>query len=206
MRNLLRNLVAGVGLALMAISATVFPAEALTNPPTFAPRNFLTQQTHYMRFVLNFNSCIVLAANTTCSLKVGALPYNAFLTALHTQIMTTFNPTTSATWALNTATGYTVSSGALTGSAAIAAGVNVFTGAATTATLSTNFTGAGELVTGNGATPTGQDGGFDLWATYTTGAAGSQGTQGQVVFIMEYIAPNDGACINYPMTGPTGAC
>jgi hypothetical protein len=47
-------------------------------------------------------------------------------------------------------------------------------------------------VTGAGATATGMNGGFDIYATYTVGAAGSQGTQGQVVFIVQYIAPNDG--------------
>jgi hypothetical protein len=205
MRNFLRNTVAALGISLSVLAA-FSPAFALTNPPTFAPRNFPNQQTHYMRFVVNFNSCLVLAANTTCSYKVGALPYNSFLTVVHKQIITTFNPTTSATVALNTATGYTVSSGALTGSVAIMAGFNVFTAQPTTAVFDSAFTGAGELVTGSGATATGSDGGFDLWVTYTTGAAGSQGTQGVVVLIVEYIAPNDGSCINTPLATTAVAC
>jgi len=85
------------------------------------------------------------------------------------QIITTFNPTTSATIAFGT-------SGQ---SAGLMAAFNVFTGQATTAVYDTSFTGAGELVTGANATPTGQNGGFDIYATYTVGAAGSQGTQGR---------------------------
>jgi hypothetical protein len=196
MRNFLRNTVAALGVFLMSIAA-LSPALALTNPATFAPRMFPNQQTHYLRFVVNFNSCVIAAAATTCSLKVGALPYNAFLTAIHKQIITTFNPTTSATVSLN-----------VTGAGAgVMAAFNVFTGQATTAALDTSFTGAGELVTGAGATATGADGGFDLYMLYTVGAAGSQGTQGQVVFILEYIAPNDGACLqNVPFGGTSAAC
>jgi hypothetical protein len=179
MRTLIRNIAAGIASAFFLLSALV-PSFALTFPPTFAPRYFQTQQTHYVRFVFNYNSCVL--ASNTCSAKVGALPYNAFLTAIHTQIITTFNPTTSATVALGTASG----------GATIMAGMNVFTGASTAATLNTSFAGAGELVTGATATPSGSDGGFDLWATLTVG--GGTPTQGEVVIILEFIAPNDGAC------------
>jgi hypothetical protein len=108
------------------------------------------------------------------------------------QIITTFNPTTSATVAIGTS-GVTAN---------IMTGFNVFTGQATTAAYDTGFAGAGELVTGAGATATGVNGGFDLYAVYTTGAASSQGTQGQAVFVIQYIAPNDGRCA----LGATSAC
>lgn len=188
-----RKMAVPVIAALIACGAA---AVALTIPATYPPRMFNTQQTHYLRFVFNFNSCVITAAATTCNVKVGALPYNAFLTTIHKQILTTFNPTTSATVSLN-----------VTGAGAgVMAAFNVFTGQATTAATDTGFTGAGELVTGNSATQTGADGGFDLYALYTVGAAGSQGTQGAVVFIVEYIAPNDGSCAPVPMNSTAVGC
>lgn len=191
----LRNLVAAAGLAVVWLGAVSLAAFALTVPPQFSPRIFQTQQTHYLRFVVNYNSCLV-GAGTTCTVKVGALPYNAFLTTIHKQIITTFNPTTSATISLN-----------VSGSGAgVMAAFNVFTGQSTAAVTDTSFTGAGELVTGAGATPTGANGGFDLTVLYTTGAAASQGTQGQAVFIVEYIAPNDGTCTQVPLGSTAVAC
>jgi len=183
----------GLGLGSLLVGPV---AMALVIPQQFAPRYFQTQQTHYIRVSLNFNSCVIAPAATTCSVKIGAIPYNAFLTTIHKQILTTFNPTTSATWGL----------GVASGSAGVMAAFNVFTGASTAAVTDTAFTGAGELVTGNTIASTGADGGFDLWATYTTGAAGSQGTQGQVIFVIEYIAPNDGSCAPVPIGSSAAGC
>lgn len=189
----LRNLVAAAGLALSLLAALSFSsAYALTVPAQFSPRIFPDQQTHYLRFSFAFNSCVTVT--NTCTLKVGALPYNAFLTTIHKQIITTFNPTTSATVSLNV-------SGA---GAGVMAAFNVFTGQATTAATDTTFTGAGELVTGSGATPTGANGGFDLYATYTVG--GGTATQGLVIFVVEYIAPNDGQCAPVPLGSTATAC
>ena len=162
LRSFLGGLLAGLFVT-AAASMLVVPvlAQQPIAPRSFSPRMFLSQQTHYLRFTLNFNSCVIAAAATTCSVKVGTLPYNAFLTTIHKQIITTFNPTTSATWSFN-----------VTGAGAgVMAAFNVFTGQATTAVTDTAFTGAGEAVTGNGATPTGTLGGFDLSALYTVGAA-----------------------------------
>lgn len=188
-----------VALALVGLVAQPALATTLTitsnqvQPPRMLPE----QATHYLRFTFNFNQCQLRAADTACSIRVGALPYNAFLVAISKQIITTFNPTTSATVALGTAAQ----------GVGVMAAFNVFTGQATTAVFDTAFAGAGEAVTGNGVTATGANGGFDLWATYTVGAAGSQGTQGQVVFIVQYIAPNDGGCqVTVPFGGTAVAC
>ena len=175
-----------VAIALSSLLAGPVLATVLTITPTqsIAPRVTGDPQVHYVRFTFNFNQCSLRAADTACSIRVANLPYNAFLVAISKQIITTFNPTTSATIAFGT-------SGQSTN---IMAGFNVFTGQATTAVYDTAFAGAGELVTGAGATATGMNGGFDVYATYTVGAAGSQGTQGQAIFIIQYIAPNDGSC------------
>ena len=199
MRKYLRNLVAAASLGLTAFAAVamlalaIVPVQAQRGP---VPRMFQTQQTHYLRFTLNFNSCAV-AAGTTCTVKVGALPYNAFLTTIHKQIITVFNPTTSATWSLGTTSATATE---------IMAAFNVFTGQSTAAVTDTSFTGAGELATGATATSTGSNGGFDVWAKYTTGASASQGTTGVVVFIIEYIAPNDGSCAPVPLGSTAAAC
>lgn len=180
----------------MIFSPALATVQTLTPQNSIAPRLLTTQQTHYVRFAVDFNDCPLRAADTACSFRVASLPYNAFLVSISTQIITVFNPTTSATIALGTAAQSTN----------ILAATNVFTGAATTAGFSTSFAGAGELVTGSGATPTGMNGGFDIWATYTVGAAGSQGTTGRVIFIIQYIAPNDGDCVPVPLGATATSC
>ena len=163
----------------MATTKTVTPLKV--NPARILP----VQAVHYARFTVNYSDCQLRAADTACSMYTGVtLPYNAFLVAISKQIITVFNPTTSATIALGI-TGQGVE---------LMAAFNVFTGQATTAVFDTSFTGAGEAVTGAGAAQTGIKGGFDVYFTYTVGAAGSQGTTGQAIFIIQYIAPNDGGC------------
>ena len=203
MKNYLKSAAAGFAMALFAFTALLLPimpvlATTLTITPTqnLSPRMATDQQTVYYRFTVNFNSCQLRAADTACSYRVASVPYNSFLVSISKQIITTFNPTTSATIALGT-------SGQATN---VMAGFNVFTGQATTAVYDTAFAGAGELATGAGATATGGNGGFDIYATYTVGAAGSQGTQGQAVFILQYISPNDGSCINVPLGATAAAC
>lgn len=191
------NLLAALGVASLLAGPALATVQTITSNQTQPPRMFSEQTVHYLRFSFNYNQCQLRAADTACSIRVGSLPYNAFLVAISKQIITTFNPTLSATVALGTAAQGT----------GVMAAFNVFTGQATTAVFDTSFAGAGEAVTGNGTTSTGANGGFDLWATYTVGAAGSQGTQGQVVFIVQYIAPNDGGCqVTVPFGGTAAAC
>src|SRR5579872_6813768 len=133
------------------VAATTLTITKLTTQP---PRQFVEQTTHYLRFSFKFSDCPLRAADTACSIRVGSLPYNAFLTTIHKQIITTFNPTTSATVALGT-TGQGTD---------LMAAFNVFTGQSTAAVTDTSFAAAGELVTGAGATATGAAGGFDVFA------------------------------------------
>ncbi len=195
-RAALIALLAALGIFGLAAGPALATVLTLTPTQSLPPRMSSETQTHYVRFTVNFNSCSLRAADTACSFRVASLPYNAFLVSISKQIITTFNPTTSATIALGT-------SGQATN---VMAAFNVFTGQATTAVFDTAFAGAGELVTGAGASPTGQNGGFDLYATYTVGAAGSQGTQGQAIFVIQYIAPNDGGCTLVPLGATASAC
>lgn len=182
-----------VGLLTGPVGATV---QTITPTQTLSPRVSVDQHTHYVRFAIDFSSCPLRAADTACSFRVATVPYNAFLVAISKQIITTFNPTTSATIAFGTSAQGTN----------VMAAFNVFTAQPTTAVYDTAFAGAGELVTGAGASPTGTGGGFDIWATYTVGAAGSQGTQGRAVFILQYIAPNDGQCSPVPAGATASSC
>jgi hypothetical protein len=174
-------------LALAAVTGVFVLASAalaLTFPPTFAPRQFNTQQTHYLRFTVNFNSCVL--ASGTCSVKVGAVPYNAFLVRAYQQIITSFNSATTDTVAIGTAVGG--------GQIVAAQSVHGAAGAATALTLPS----AGITPTGNGTTPSGGDGGFDIWAVYAQ--TGTAPTAGQAIYVIEYIAPNDGACQPTPIS------
>lgn len=190
------NMLLALGLVSLLTSPVLATTLTLTPTQSLSPRMYSEQLTHYVRFAIDFNDCPLRAADTACSLRVANLPYNAFMVAISKQIITTFNPTTSATIALGT-------SGQATN---VMAAFNVFTGQATTAVYDTAFAGAGEVVTGSGATATGMNGGFDVYATYTVGAAGSQGTQGRVIFIIQYIAPNDGDCTVVPLGATATSC
>lgn len=192
MRNFLRNTVAALGVFLMSLSALSPVAFALTAPPTFSPRLFLSQQTHYIRTQVNFNSCVF--ASLTCTVKLGNVPYNAFLVRAFTQTTTTWTGATTMTLGLGTTA---------TAAVNIMAATTILT-AGNAVAQSVAAGGLGMTVTGNGVATTGQDGGFDIYGTLTATVA--LPTAGQTTVILEYIAPNDGACIDYPIQGATGAC
>lgn len=211
--KVVRNFMAAAGIALSMLAVAslslITPAMAQVTGPlgnrSYQAREFQTQQTHYLRFTFNFNSCVIPAGSAVCSLKVGALPYNAFLTQINLDLITVFNPTTSATIGLSTtATGATIlaAQSVFTGVTLGGAGM-VWCG---TSCGQGTFAGIGMAVTGAGATQTGTLGGFDVYAVYTTGANGSQGTTGQLTGIIQYIAPNDGTCIAVPLATTGIAC
>lgn len=183
--------IVGLGLGSLLVGPFAF---ALTIPPQFAPRQFPTQQVHYLRFTVNFNSCPLPATAGNCSFKVGALPYNSYVVRAHQQVTVAFNSTTTDTLAIGTASG---------GAQLVAAQSTH----ATTAGLPLTVVAAnlGLVATGFNATQTGADGGFDVWATIAyTGA--TPASAGQAIVIIEYFAPNDGSCAPVPMTATAGAC
>jgi hypothetical protein len=181
---------ATVGLGLLAL--LLAPAAALVVPPNFAPRQFPTQQTHYLRLTVTFNSCILPGAPGSCSFKAGALPYNALILRVTSVVPTGFGSTTNPI-----TVGTTAANGNEIVSSAIAA--NATTTAPLAATVAAAIT-----ATGSGAAQTGGDGGFDVWVKQAyTGAAPVTGT---AVIVMEYAAPNDGSCAPVPMTATAPAC
>lgn len=189
MRQSAAAFVVGLGIG----SFLVGPAAlALVVPQSFAPRMFQTQQVHYLRFTVNFNSCTYVSL--TCSFKVGALPYNAYVLRVNNQVTTAWNAGTSQSIALGTSS----------------AGVNIVASAATGpstggGTASTVVAGSiGVAATGNGIASTGTNGGFDLWATITI--VGALPTTGQTNYVLEYIAPNDGQCVFVPLASTSPAC
>lgn len=189
MRNILRSLAAGLVAGCM-LAGALAPAFALTVPPTFSPRYFPSQQKHYLRTTITFNQCAFVSLVASC--KVGALPYNAFVTNIWTQVTTAFNAGTSDT----------VTIGTSSGGAQLMAGVAVSTtGNAVAQTVAT----PGIAATGNGITATGADGGFDVWVTQTV--VGALPTTGQLTLVIEYFANNDGTCTPaVPLGGSAPAC
>jgi hypothetical protein len=198
MRNIFRNTIGAVaaGLFLFAALATtlVVPAMAQPNPiapRSYSPRLFLSQQTHYERFQVNFNSCVYVSL--VCSIKVGTLPYNAFVVRGYFQTTTTWNAGTSAS----------IGVGTVTPAVNLVASIAVTTaGNMTVATIAP--TGGGVSVTGNGIAQSGTLGGFDLFATITI--VGALPTAGATTWVVEYIAPNDGNCIAVPLAATSPAC
>jgi hypothetical protein len=192
-RKLARNLAGGIapgvfmlGLGALLVAPLV-PAQAQAQRSP-AARMFPEQMTAYLRFPINFNSCVPVAL--TCTFKVAAVPYNAFLVRAFTQTFVTFTGATTATASFGTTA---------TAATNIMAATTVLTaGNAIAQTIAAG--GLGVTVTGNGIAQTGALGGFDIYVTLTYTVAVP--TAGAAVGIIEYIQPNDGACTAVP-TGAT---
>jgi hypothetical protein len=177
------------------VTALAAPAQAQRS---FAPRSFSDQQTHYWRFTVNFNSCQLPATAGSCSFRVGALPYNAFMLRAYQQVTVIFNSTTTNTLALGTTSG--------SGNIVAAQSTSVLSsGLLTLANPGLGPVGAG--VTGNGATQTAQlGGGFDIWATIAYTGTLNPTPTGQAIIVLEYAAPNDGSCAPVPANATAPAC
>jgi len=184
--KIIRNLAGafGIGLSVLAVAALstpVFAQPVPLSPRSFAARVFPTQQTHYLRFPITFNSCVPVSL--VCTYKVGSVPYNAFIVRAFTQTYTTFTGATTATASFGTTS---------TAAVNLMAATTILTaGNAIAQTVAAG--GLGTTVTGNGIAQTGTLGNFDIFVTITYTVANA--TAGNAVGIIEYIAPNDGACI-----------
>lgn len=186
--------VSGKLIASLALSACLFATGvyALVVPQAFPPRQFPTQQVHYDRFVVNFNDCVLVS--NTCSVRRGALPYNAYLLRATQSIITSFNSGTTDTLALATTSG----------GGQIVAAQSVHGAAGGGTALTVVAASVGTAATGGGIAQTGALGGFDIWSVYAqTGAAP---TAGQAVIVLEWVAPNDGSCVYVPNGSTSPAC
>ena len=178
-------------------------ALALVNPASIAPRAFPTQQTHYERHTINVSSSGCSADSGqgmtgvftagSCSVKIAAVPYNAFIARAYQQVTTACNAGTTCTLALGTSSG---------GVNLVAAQSIAAAGGGTALTVvAANL---GIAATGNGIAQTGTNGGFDVWATVAqTGTAASAG---QATVIVEYFGANDGSCSYVSMGTTAAAC
>lgn len=190
----LRSIYAAFAFLLIAGAA----AFALTIPATYAPRMFQTEQTHYLRFTVNWNDCVL--ASNTCSVKRGAVPYNAWIIRINQQIITNFNSGSTDTVAITTAPGAATAST----SGVLMDPVSVHSGAGGATSQTVKSISAGINATGNGDTPTGSNGGFDIYSQFIQGSTAP--SAGQAVYVIEYIAPNDGSCIFVPLGSTATAC
>lgn len=198
----LRNIggaLVGALFAAAVVAMSILPASALVFPGQFAPRVFQTQQTHYERHVVSITSTGIIVdggglatpfSSGSASIRIGALPYNAYLLRFQLDTVTACNAGTTCTLALGTASG----------GGQIAAASTIAAAAITNPTLS----GAGLSVTGNGATQSGANGGFDIWLTVAQ--TGTAATAGTVVVVLEYLGPNDGGCTAVPLNATASAC
>jgi hypothetical protein len=189
-----RKILFGLG----GLIASVAVAYGLAVPVVFGPRQVYTPQVAYFRINATFNSingqpCVLVSG--ACAVKIGALPYNSYVIRATQQIITNYNSGTTDTLSLGTTSA---------GANELVAAQSVHTGAGNQSSLTVASSGSGIQVTGNGVTPTGANGGFDLWVKYAqTGAAP---TAGQAIIILEYIAPNDGTCTDVALGATAGAC
>jgi hypothetical protein len=179
-----KSILAGTVAGLM-IAGAITPSivSALTIPATFSPRFFQDQMVHYWRITLQFPICPNNAA--TCKLKVGALPYNAAVLRITSVTNTAFNSVTSD--------GVTLGTTQANANEIMSAALSIHTQGLASGTVLATASSA----TGNGATQTGADGGFDLWLAYTS--AGGVASAGNAAVVVEYVSPNDWGCTQVPM-------
>jgi hypothetical protein len=163
--------------ALLGLVGFGSAAFALTNPPSFPARVLPWQTSVHFRKTVNFND-----ANIATGVKFGALPQGAYITGIRCYVTTAFNAATTN----NLAIGTTAS-----GSDVLAAGTTAGTNCVAATTGNQNLTAAAGLgmAVAAPATPTGSNGGFDLFVRYTQ--TGTAATAGQVTFVIDYIANDD---------------
>ena len=188
-----RLLTAAAGIVVgAAIGTQIFgPALALVFPGQYAPRYFPTQQTHYERHLITLTTTGMTAdtaqntcawVSSTCSIRIGAVPYNAFIVRAYQQVVTACATSTACGLALGTAS---ASQNLVANQSVLVAG-----GATALTVVAAN---AGIAVTGNNIASTGADGGFDLYVTGTWTVAAP--TAGTIVLVIEYFGANDGGCV-----------
>jgi hypothetical protein len=151
-------------------------AFALTSPPSYSPRVLQLQTIAHFRKTVNFND-----ANISAGVKIGALPQGAYIVGIRCYVTTVFNAGTTNVLTIGTTpTGSDILAGGTT------ANINCNPGSTGNQTLAA-AAGIGLAVAAG--TPTGSNGGFDIFVRYTQ--TGTAATTGQVTYIIDYIANDD---------------
>lgn len=184
--RLVRNLCAAVGIALSTLAAVnlafsqVIPSTSTTQRQP-VPRQFGTEQVHYVRSTLTFGMCVQASNACTVKLANASLPYNAIVARVTAYVYTAFNSTTSDVIIVGTTSA--------NANEIVSSTVNIHAQATVAATVvATAFNS-----TGNAVAQSGSNGGLDLWVKWTAGT-GNTATAGLVSLVIEYFAPNDGNC------------
>jgi len=76
------NVLVALGIASLVAGPALATTLTITPLQNLPPRVMTTQQTHYVRFAIDFGDCPLRAADTACSYRVASLPYNAFLVSI----------------------------------------------------------------------------------------------------------------------------
>lgn len=163
----------GAVAALALASAFATPSLAITNPPSFAPRQFTTQQLHFFRKTFNYND-----ANIGSGVQFGSIPVNSYIDAVQCQITTAFNAGTTNTVQV----GVTQTGGELLSTTTVTAGF--YNGTAADMGLVETGAASGNV---NGITTA--LGGVSLWVRYAQ--TGTAATAGSATCIVKYIPPMD---------------
>jgi hypothetical protein len=166
--------------------AQVIPAgSTTTRRPT--PRQYTEQMTHYIRNTLTVGMCGTPVAGTcTVQLATASLPFNAIVTRVYLAVYIPFNSTTSDALTL----GITQASA----NEIVTTTMNLQTVGLATGTVvpaSINVIGNTPSTT---TSPSGFNGGFDLWVKWVATGAPNATPAGLASIIIEYIPPNDGNC------------
>lgn len=188
--KLFRNLAAAAGIALSVLAASVLVLAPIanaqvitstTNPRQPGPRQFQTQQTHFIRATLTFGMCVQVSNACTAKLAGASLPYNSIVKAVTAYVYTAFNSTTSDVIILGTTSA--------NANEIVSSTVNIHAQSTVAATVvATAFNS-----TGNTVAQSGTNGGLDLWVKWTAGT-GNTATAGLVSLVIEYFPPIDGNC------------
>jgi hypothetical protein len=194
------GIIVGLGLAAVLMGPA---AMALVFPGQYAPRYFPTQQTHYERHVINLTSSgmqadtaqnVCVWVSSTCSIRIGAVPYNSFIVRAYQQVVAACTGSTACGLSIGTSSG---SGNLVANQSVLAAG-----GGTALTVVAANV---GIAATGNNIASTGADGGFDLYVTGLWTVAAPTG--GTIVLVIEYFGSNDGGCAtNVALAATAGPC
>ena len=199
MRKLFHSIVAGLALAGAIVAAVnLVPAWAqvavstTTDPHQPEPRQFPSQQTHYIRTTFNFNSCTQSSNICTVKLMGASLPYNSVVLRVTAVIFTAFNSTSTDVIILGTT--------AANANEIVSSSCNIHAVGVVACTMDTG----GPAATGATTAQSGKNGGFDLYMKWTGG--GGTPSAGRMALIVEYIPPNDGLCVVTPFGSTNASC